>query len=589
VTIDDLKKQRRWVLWKLEVVNGKQTKVPYQPNGRKAKANDSPTWRTYAECAAVVSQFSGVGVVLGNGVWGVDIDKCADAVTGRFSPESRAVVIELDSYGEYSPSGTGCHVLGLGKLPGPGIKKPFGNGAIEIKSDGFYFTYTARHLSKTPSELMDRKDQVTKLYNRVSQSGARQTLAVAIPIAEEEKFQKLMAGDISAYNNDHSSADFALCILFAKKHACNAFKIDAEFRKSGLYRDKWERDDYREGTITRAIMAVAKGAPLFADSEGETFEDDGVDEYVVNAKSEEHEGWFPKGDISLVGGSSGTGKTYWMLAVLEKVRTSADVWGHSAKPRDYRVLMLDRGAKAMRRTLDRMRLPAGAKQRVIRVTSAQHAAGPVAVMTAATECEPGAEVWFVEGLDLWIKEANKMSEVAGVLDELQRLATRRNIAIIASIGSSKQKTAEGKDTEQYRGRETLFGSVAWGRKAETVVLISKTDNDPLHDDCPRQYSILVRNGRAEHFWMSCTAGVLQMVDRPAPKEREYKGPRRKDSVLESNVFAKFKPGERILYSPDLGVSERTYYPWLKVATKEGRVEHRVGSGKNAGYYVPDSV
>src|SRR5258708_39232161 len=102
------------------------------------------------------------------------------------------------------------------------------------------------------------------------------------------------------------------------------------------------------------------------------------------------------------------------MSLLEKTRRGAEVWGHTSTPRDYRVLMLDRGAKAMRRTLNKLALSAQAKDRVIRVTSAQQIRGPVAVMTEATERNPGAEAWFVEGLDLWLKEANKMSEVAQV-------------------------------------------------------------------------------------------------------------------------------------------------------------------------------
>ncbi len=62
-----------------------------------------------------------------------------------------------------------------------------------------------------------------------------------------------------------------LCCLLAKKHDCNAFKIDDEFEKSGLYREKWDRDDYRENTIARAIKAVAREAPIL-------FEDDGLAE-----------------------------------------------------------------------------------------------------------------------------------------------------------------------------------------------------------------------------------------------------------------------------------------------------------------------
>jgi hypothetical protein len=167
-----------------------------------------------------------------------------------------------------------------------------------------------------------------------------------------------------------------------------------------------------------------------------------------------------------------------------------------------------------------------------------------------------------------------MSEVAQVLDDLQRLATRMNVAIIASVGSPKEKTAESRDTERYRGRDALFGSVAWGRKSETIVLISKTDNDPLNDDCPRQYSVLVRNGRSEHFWMGFENGTLCMVDRPEPREQEYHGPPKRGSVVRLNVIAQFKPGERIVYSPGLGASEKTYYKCLKEMMGEGFVEKR---------------
>ena len=124
--------------------------------------------------------------------------------------------------------------------------------------------------------------------------------------------------------------------------------------------------------FTRAIAAVLKETPVsFGVEDEDSFEDDGVDEYLVEALSKDHEGWFPLGEISLVGGSSGTGKTYWFMTLLEKVRVGAEAWGHATKPRDYRVLMHDRGAKAMRRTLDRLRLPADAKSRVIRVPRAQ--------------------------------------------------------------------------------------------------------------------------------------------------------------------------------------------------------------------------
>ena len=85
-------------------------------------------------------------------------------------PESREIVIGLDSYAEYSPSGTGCHVLMLGTLRGrKGVKLPFpGAKAVELYDSGRYLTFTGRHLPKTPKDIVERGDAVNALYDRVT-------------------------------------------------------------------------------------------------------------------------------------------------------------------------------------------------------------------------------------------------------------------------------------------------------------------------------------------------------------------------------------------------------------------------------------
>jgi hypothetical protein len=568
MTIADLKAQRRWVLWRLETVHGKLTKVPYQPSGRKAMANNPATWHTHAECAELASQYSGVGVVLGDGVWGVDIDGCCDAVSGKFTPESREVVIGLDSYGEYSPSGTGCHILGMGKLPGPGLKKPYpGCKAIEVKSDGFYFTFTGRHLSKTPVGLENRQAEVSALYNRVGATNPsnRVGLSVAMPVSEAERFERLMAGDMSDYKDDHSTADFALCVLLAKRHGCNAFKIDAEFRESGLYRDKWERDDYREGTITRAVTAVAKDTPIVFANPEDAIEDDSETEFLVESlEGPGNDGWFPKGELSLIGAPSGVGKTSWAMPMLEKIRLAQDVWGHKvSKPRDYRVLLHDRSKKAMQRTARALHLNHEAIERVIRLTSDQQRREPAEILQAAIEANPGVEVWFIEGLDLWIPDMNKMSSVAPIVDGIQRVATRYDVAVLATVGAPKQK---GKD--RYFGRDALFGSAALARKVETVVLLSM--NDEENPNSARKCWVLPRAGRAEVMYFVWSDGGLVLTDMPdEPVDDSANG------RMMAAVRAEFAEGEPIVWRESLG-AESTFYRWRKMVIRKRLVRQSGG-------------
>jgi P4 family phage/plasmid primase-like protien len=68
-----------------------------------------------------------------------------------------------------------------------------------------------------------------------------------------EKFSKLYdRGDFSDYGS-RSEADLALCSMLAFRIGDNPELIDSLFRDSALYREKWERDDYREETIRKAI------------------------------------------------------------------------------------------------------------------------------------------------------------------------------------------------------------------------------------------------------------------------------------------------------------------------------------------------
>ena len=67
------------------------------------------------------------------------------------------------------------------------------------------------------------------------------------------EFDRLWAGDTSRHGGDQSAADSALLRILAFWTGKDAAAMDRLFRQSGLYRQKWERQDYRERYIEDAI------------------------------------------------------------------------------------------------------------------------------------------------------------------------------------------------------------------------------------------------------------------------------------------------------------------------------------------------
>jgi hypothetical protein len=90
-------------------------------------------------------------------------------------------------------------------------------------------------------------------------------------VRADPRWSHVYNGDLSDYHNDHSRADLALCGEFARR-CLNAGSIDTAYRTSGLYRDKWERDDYRNITIAKALSSTNGRADEPASASGKADE-----------------------------------------------------------------------------------------------------------------------------------------------------------------------------------------------------------------------------------------------------------------------------------------------------------------------------
>jgi putative DNA primase/helicase len=292
-----LKAISHWLVWKSEEREGKSTKVPYSPRtGKKARVNDPKTWSTFDEAVEAHRKggYAGLGFVFwrvdpaGNDgqqdagnvppLVGIDLDKCLNREAGEIDPEAQTIVKQMDSYTEISPSGTGLHIWAVGRLPPDGNRE----GPIEMYDHGRFFCITGHHLPGTPPTIEERTEQLAVLHAEVfgsrharfKSNGARPSgnLAAALTLDDEEllekargakdgdKFSRLWSGDWSEYPSQ-SEADQALCEILAFWCGPDSGRIDRLFRRSGLYREKWDKkrgsQTYGKRTITKAIERVS--------------------------------------------------------------------------------------------------------------------------------------------------------------------------------------------------------------------------------------------------------------------------------------------------------------------------------------------
>jgi hypothetical protein len=198
----------------------------------------------------------------------VDLDGCLNPEAGEIEGWAQEIMQELDSYTEISPSGKGVHVLVRATLPEGRNRK----GRFEAYDRGRYFTVTGKHLAGSPQTIESRQEELRAVLRRMfgEESTNGHTKPVAAPeplrkdLTDSEVIQKALAasngarfcrlwnGDTSGYAS-HSEADLALCGMLAFWTGGDATRIDTLFRQSGLYREKWNRKDCRNRTITQAL------------------------------------------------------------------------------------------------------------------------------------------------------------------------------------------------------------------------------------------------------------------------------------------------------------------------------------------------
>lgn len=266
----------RWLAWNRVTRNGKTTKVPKDAKtGKAGSPTDPKTWSSFSTALDFYNKgkADGLGIALQkNGkptLTAIDIDHCIDE-NGNVSDKAKEIIEAVSSYSEISPSGHGIRILVNSDSLPEGYRKKNG---IEMYDDARFVTVTGNHIEGTPEWIAYNPDEVVKVWRKylgpkdepqATTVGTEEPgltdddiLRRASSAKNADKFKSLWEGEITGYSSQ-SEADLALCDILAF-YSQNYEQIDRLFRRSKLYRNKW---DSRRGKSTYGRETIAQALSL---------------------------------------------------------------------------------------------------------------------------------------------------------------------------------------------------------------------------------------------------------------------------------------------------------------------------------------
>lgn len=328
---DEMKNRNQWLCWEAAMRDGKETKLPKDPETEGfAQTDDPSTWGSFINANGKVrsGEMSGVGFVFteDDNFVGIDLDDCRDPDTGEWEDWALDVMQDIGGWMEISPSGTGAHIILKGEIPGDRNRK----GSIEIYEDGRFFTVTGQLVDEegeplnededTP-EIKEAQQALDAVYDRFlaedddtanetnvdvdsSQWGhldledhgeessaalstgpnindldpsLREIINTAKSANNGYQFTQLWRGNWDSDYPSHSEADLAFCDMLAFWFSGDPERMDRVFRASGLMRPKWDDVRYSDGS-TYGERTIEKAVATVDDHYDQEHYDDLVDE-----------------------------------------------------------------------------------------------------------------------------------------------------------------------------------------------------------------------------------------------------------------------------------------------------------------------
>jgi putative DNA primase/helicase len=489
-TLDALASLPRWIAWRNEERNGKPTKVPYAPQGGKAKADDPLTWsvRVAAEAqAARIANGSGGGIGiqlgdLGDGTFlaGIDLDSCLDD-DGVLAPWATPILHAVTTYAEKSPSGRGvklffrvaCEAVRpfLDRIgvksdrwgccrDAPGEDARDHGPAVEVYLSGRYFAVTDDVWSESPDHLS------------VLDSGQLKLLAELIPPAKSP-------GSSNRDGNDNSRSARAFCIGLAMHSAgktfegfCEAVRTDPE--AASWYAEKGILNDGRElhRIWDKAAAEAEHGLDLLR-----------VSEIIAQPVRWLWPGRIARGKVTILAGHPGLAKSQLALWFAATV-TTAGLWpvdGTRAEAGSAVILSAEDGpedtirprSEAARADLTRCHILRAVRERkggTERVRGFSLADDLMRLEKALAGID-GVALVIIDPISAYLGsiDAHNNAQVRGLLGPLAELATRCGVAVLAISHLSKAREGDA--------FSRVSGSLGFVAAARAVYMVTSDPDD----------------------------------------------------------------------------------------------------------------
>lgn len=529
----ELRSRRQWICFDVWAESGKSkmSKLPRNPEtGGMASSSDPSTWTTYETALTAVKggRHTALGFVLteDTGLAILDLENCVDG--GEIAEWAAREVQTLDSFTEVSVSGTGLHVLAWGSIPSNLNRQSV---QAELWDRDKMFALTG--LTVPGQDVVEhRSRELLDVHRRIEggEFGPDHVLKPILLDQHSQKFRETAADNWAGHYDSRSAAVQGVLCSLAQTYGGDPEVIRAEFEKLPLCdawvdasgRSKWERLADKE--IRKAVSfiiseqakerAAQRATTMDASppSDKVTFTRPAVQgrmqDYVLKASPElgEFSGWLPRGSISMIGGSSGAGKTTLIVDVLDRQTRRETVFGHEGAGLPYLIIFADRGGFQNAETFKRMRLDGDRVPHThLRPVFGVEAAVRICHAIEAQPVVPG--VVFVEGADTLVEDPNRPAMVTAFMSALQKIAEHYHVALVLSVGAPKTKP-----NEQYAlKRDRVYGSQLWPRMSATIIILSQIPESGI-----REVHVEHRNADAETFELEFQNGRL--VQRQARAE-----------------------------------------------------------------------